>query len=211
MRRFLLLGVIVLVAGGAVIGDGMARAAAESRIERQVGARVPRYTVEADIDSTPFVLRLLTSGEVAQTRVRLFAAGANAGRGDIAEAVDVRLYGARLDRDALFDGDARVTHIDRGTAEVWISAQTLSTLLRVPVRIEGSAVVVGPSGASVPVAMTVRDSSLVLATAVGPERRVAIPERFSMCVDAEVVVRSRSVVLVCAFTELPAELMGRAA
>lgn len=124
MRKLVLLLVLAAVLVVAVLVD----ATAETRAEEEVVVAVRNGVgevgeVEAEIDSFPFIGRLLLQERVPTLRVRLTDIG---GYGlDVAE-LRVVAQEIRLDRDVLLQGEVKVTGVGHVRAEAVITAAEVS-------------------------------------------------------------------------------------
>lgn len=124
MRKLVLLLVLAAVLVVAVLVDASAEARAEEEVVVAVRNGVGEVgEVEAEIDSFPFIGRLLLQERVPTLRVRLTDIG---GYGlDVAE-LRVVAQEIRLDRDVLLQGEVKVTGVGHVRAEAVITAAEVS-------------------------------------------------------------------------------------
>lgn len=143
MLRLLVVAVaaVALAAGG----DVAARRYAEGEMVDRLEAAAPTATARtAEIDSFPFLGRLVALGDVERVAVRLENVEAN---GLLFSAIDADLRGVRLDRSRLLQGDVELVGIDRGlvTAELGLAevVRVAGAAFAGDVRLEDGVLVVG--------------------------------------------------------------------
>ncbi len=196
---------VVLILVGA---DVAAKRVAEGRIETRAGAEVPGAgSVEAHIDSFPFLARLLVAGSAGDVDLRFQQVPTRAVR---LSSVDLELRGVKVDRDALFSAEASVDSIEGGTMSAEIDAASLSRALPVPVSIGGGEVRsrAGPLPVSARPAVG-RDGALVLRFG-GMERTVSLPRSEVLaCAATRVAVVGDRLRLSCEVDEVPAPVRSR--
>ena len=205
-----MLGKALLVVGAGVValgavGDLAAKSYAEDKIaERAEAAAGGRASAGADIDSFPFVLRLLTSGKAGN--ISLHVEHVATSTLELAR-VDLDLEGVQLDRAKLLsDRRAEVTDIDRGTVTVGIDADAVSRALGgLPVTIRGDRVEVRVAGRAV-----VGDVAVAAGGAVrvgvpnGPSATIGIPRTdLISCEGRTLSFEDDEVRVSCTITEVP--------
>ena len=202
MHKLVLLGLLALVL---VVVDHGARLAAEGKLASRAGdAATDEDSATADIESFPFLGRLLASGSVDRVRVRVQAPRAGPLR---LAAVVVDASGVVVNRGGLMEGDVRVEGIDRGSVAVEIDGAALAETLRLPVTVNDGLVRVGVRGVSVPAAAEVDDGTLVLRVAGLPAFRVPVVRTSLVpCTLATLRVTGDRVRMSCEMDELPSAL-----
>lgn len=135
---------IVAVVGLSVL-DQRIRAEAEQHAARRLEQELPvEGTPSVHIDSFPFVLRVLNDGSVERLEVSLRSVESAGVRVDEVKLTIDQLV---LDRDALLDDhEIKLVEIEQATIDAWVSAEDLSRVAKVPVKIEGGQVSVTVRG-----------------------------------------------------------------
>jgi len=123
IRRVVLILVIVVV-GGAIAGDQVARAYAQDQIHDRAGAYFGgQARTSAHISSFPFVGRLLASGSIRTTDITM----ENATLEQLTlRRLRLHLVGIRLDRDQLLHGHVHLIGLQSGTVEVDVDGRSLA-------------------------------------------------------------------------------------
>jgi len=188
--------------------DVAAKHLVENRIEARARAEVPEVTsIEAEIDSFPFIPRLLAAGSVGDVGLHLDQVPTEAVQ---LAAVGIELSDVKVDRDALLSRQVSVNSIERGTVSAELDAPSLSRALRVPVSIRGGEVrsKVGPLSVSARPAVG-RDGALLLR--LGPLRQtVSLPRGKALaCTATRAAVVAERVRLSCEVDEVPPALRRR--
>lgn len=183
---------------------------AENRIEARARAEVPEVgSIEADIDSFPFLPRLLASGSAGDVDLHLDQVPTQVAQ---LTAVDVKLEDVKLDRDALFSRQVSVNSIDRGTVSAELDAASLSRAVGRQVTVGGGEVRTKVGPANVSARPTVgNDGALVLR--LGPLRlTVALPRnKVLACSATRVAVVGDRVRLSCEVDDVPPAVRRRLA
>lgn len=199
---------LALLAGVVVAVDVGARAAAESQIrDRVVVAAGPAGATSAHIESFPFLVRLLTSGDVSRIRV----AASEVTVEDLTLArVALDLHGVTIERDRLLSEQKVVlTSLDRGTATAEVSADQLSARLGVPITLEAGRARVRVAGQTVTATASVTDNRLRLSVAGVDIPTLRIPRLPLLpCVASAEILPGR-IRLTCTVDRVPPELVGR--
>ncbi len=201
----LAVAVVVLLLVGV---DLLVQSIAENRIEERARTAVnAEGSIEADIDSFPFLPRLLLAGSVSALQVRLEQVPTSRLQ---LSAVEVDLRGVEVDRDALLQGEMTVNDIDRGTLSAELDAASLSRALRVPVTVGGGEIQakVGPARIKARPGVG-RDGSLLLRA--GPVNLRLSLHRTGLlsCTATRVAVVGDVVRLSCDLDEMPPALGAR--
>ncbi|MDP8975940.1 MAG: DUF2993 domain-containing protein [Actinomycetota bacterium] len=181
---------------------------AENRLEARARTEVPEAgSIEADIDSFPFLPRLVASGSAGDVDLRLDQVPTQSVQ---LTTVVVKLRDVKVDRDALFSRQVSVNSIDGGTVSAELDAASLSRALGRQVTVGGGQVRsrVGPANVSARPAVG-DDGALVLR--LGPLRlAVALPRTKLMgCRATRVAVVGDRVRLSCEFDDVPPAVRGR--
>jgi len=190
-----LLATLALLAVGLDLG---AKWLVENRVEAAF-TDDPRLDVESasfTIDSRPFLVDLLVSGEVSAT-LRLDGV---VQRGVEVDAFELEVDGLQFDRASAFAGDVEVTDLDRATTTVTLDAGTIGDLVGVPVDIGADGTV---TAGEVSATASLVDGSLVLEGGAIGTVTVPVPlTRFLPC-EPSVEVADEAVVLTCVTDRLP--------
>ena len=190
------------------MADVGVRSVAETQLRDRVEAAVtPAGATSARISSFPFLVRLLTSGDVS--RITVAAADVTVEELTLAR-VAVDLHEVTLDRDRLLSEQAVVLEaLGRGTAEAVITQEQLSERLGVPVTLESGQARVRVAGLTATARATVSDNTLRLSVSgfnVPSLRSPRLP--LLPCVaDAEIL--PGRIRLTCTVDRIPPELVGR--
>lgn len=208
MIRRLLLLFLVLVLGGLVVVDVVARRAAEGHLRQIVVDRVqPGGEVSVRISSFPFLGRLLVSGTVSRVdaEVRDLTVG-----GMTFRRAGVRLHDVRIDRDALVEEQrGALESIGRGTALAELSEDELSRLVGTRVDLEDGRARVDLGGGLVGVEARLEGRTLVVDAAGLTLPAVEIPELPLVdCLTSTEFLRDR-LRLTCSIEDVPVELARR--
>lgn len=199
---------LALLAGLLVAADVAARSAAESQIrDRVVIAAGPAGETTAQIDSFPFLVRLLTAGDVS--RIRVSATDVTVEDLTLARvALDLR--GVTLDRDRLLsDQKVVLTALDRGTATAEVTADQLSERLGVTVTLEAGRARVRIAGQTVTATASISDNRLRLSVSGFDVPTLRIPRLPLLpCVASAEILPGR-IRMTCSVDQIPAELAGR--
>ena len=197
-----------MLAGLLVAADVGARAVAESQIrDRVVVAAGPAGDTTARITSFPFLVRLLTAGDVS--RIRVSAAEVTV-EGLTLARVAVDLHGVTLDRDRLFSEQKVVlTDLESGTATADVTAEQLSERLGVAVTLESGRARVRVAGQTVTATASVEDNQLRLSVAGFKIPRLRIPRLPLLPCVADAEILPGRIRLTCAVDRVPPELVGR--
>ncbi len=139
---------LAVLVGLLLVADIAARTFAEGKIaSRMESAARGDAEADADIDSFPFLGRLLAAGSAGDVHIRMTNVPAQR---ITYSALEIDLSGVKVDRDLLFQRQVEVTDIDTGTVAVELTAPALSRALGVPVEIGAGAVEVTMQGRKVP-------------------------------------------------------------
>jgi hypothetical protein len=191
-----------------VAADVGARSVAESQIrDRVVVAAGPAGETAARITSFPFLLRLLTAGDVSRIRV----SAADVTVEDLTMArVALDLHGVTLDRDRLLSEQKVVlTALDRGTATAEVTAAQLSERLGVTVTLESGRVRVRVAGQTVTATASIDDNRLRLTVSGFDVPTLRIPRIPLLPCVADAEILPGRIRMTCSVDQIPAELVGR--
>jgi hypothetical protein len=191
-----------------VAADLAVRSVAESQLRDRVQAAAsPTGDSKARIDSFPFTLRLLGSGEVS--RIRASAAGVTV-EGLTFARVAVDLEGVTLDRDRLLNERKVVlSSLERGTATAEVTAEQLSDRLGIPVTLEAGRARVRVAGQTATATASVSNNTLRLSVSGLSVPALRIPKlQLVPCVANAEILPGR-VRLTCSVDTVPPELVGR--
>jgi hypothetical protein len=127
MKKLLLLAVVGAALGGAEFGS---KAYAEAQIAEVIEDRTPgQQDPSVDIDSFPFLGRLLVSGAVGDISVRAHTVRAGPVEFD---NLELELEGVRVDRDLLLQRQVKLREIDAGVVRLYLE-RPLPVEGRVPI------------------------------------------------------------------------------
>ncbi len=201
-RALLVLSIALVLLLGA---DLVARAVAERRIEDRVRDEAPgAQSVRARISSLPFMPRLLATGSVPALDVRLEQVPTQSVQ---LAALEVGLRGVQVERDLLFRGETRLTHIDRGTLTLELDSRSLSRALRTPVTIADGQVRTRVGAVPVSARPEVARDGTVVLRAGGQSLRLALARsRLLACAATRVAVVGERIRLSCDLDEVPPAL-----
>jgi hypothetical protein len=199
---------LALVAGLLVAADVGARTVAESQIRNRVAvAAGPAGETTARIESFPFLVRLLSAGEVSRIQV---AAAEVTVEGLTFARVALDLHGVTLDRDLLVsDQKVVLSDLDRGTATAEVTAEQLSERLGVDVTLEPGRARVRVAGQTVTATASVTDNTLRLSVSGLTVPALRIPRLPLLPCVADAEILAGRVRLTCSVDQMPAELVGR--
>lgn len=199
---------LAFIAGLLVAADVAARTVAESQIrDRVVIAAGPAGETAAHIDSFPFLVRLLTAGDVS--RIRVSAADVTVEDLTLAR-VALDLHGVTLDRDRLLsDQKVVLTALDRGTATAEVTADQLSERLGVAVTLEAGRARVRVGGQTVTATASISDNRLRLAVSGFEVPTLRIPRLPLLPCVADAEIFPGRIRMTCTVDQIPAELVGR--
>ena len=205
MIRRLLFALVAFVPAVLVLIEVFSPGVVEGRIEDRVERRVPdATTVDASLDSFPFVTRLGLTGTVKQLTVDLEGVE----RAGLAFAlITVELEGIQLDRAALYDNDFRLESIDEGAITAEFTEEALSAAVGAEVQLEPGQAVVTVAGQEVAAPVEVSGGNLILS---GGALSVPLPtsDLFPCDLEGEIVAgRAR---LRCGVDEVPPILLRAA-
>lgn len=200
MKKLLLALVLLVVAAG-LVAEVLTPRLVEARIEERVADNTEgRVTVEANVQSFPFLPGLAVDGKIRRLTLTLDDVFGQ----QLPADASFGLEGIHLNRRALLEGTVEVRDVDRGTVTVEVTEQTLSDALGVPVDIRPDAVVLSPAGVSVEADLAVEAGNVVISAAEVGGLDVPLPENLP----CEPVLEQEEglVRLSCGFEGLPAIL-----
>ena len=150
MKRLVVVVAVLLVlaivaAVGLSVLDQRIRLEAEQHAAARLAQELPiEGTPGVEIESFPFVLNVLNDGSVERLRVSMRSLESGGVRVDEAK---LTIDGLILDRDALLDHrEIKLVEIDKAKIELWMNAEDLSKVAKVPVKIESGEVSVTVRG-----------------------------------------------------------------
>lgn len=205
MRKVLL--ALFLVTIGLLVGaDYAARAAVENQLEHNLRRDVPSATsASVDINSFPFLGRLLVSGKVSTLHASV--TDVNAGPLKLAR-VTVDLHEVQIDRQALLRQRRVVlTGIGQGTATAEITQEQLSGALNIPVRLSNGKIGVRAGPLEATAKVTVQDN--VIRVKAGPVTlpAIRIPKAPLLPCVANAEVLEGRIRVSCTLSQVPEELL----
>jgi hypothetical protein len=203
--RRLVFFLVALVPAVFVLVEVFTPAVVEGRIEDRVEARVPDATsVDASIESFPFVTRLGLTGRVKHLTVDLDGVE----RAGLAFAtISVDLDGIQLDREALYDKEFDLQSIDEGSITAEFTEEALSSAVGTDVQLEPGEAIVTVAGQEIGAAVEVSGGEIVLANGA---LRVPLPTTDLFPCDLEGEILAGRARLTCAVDEVPPILLRAA-
>lgn len=206
MRKLI---VLLVLAGGLVGADFAAKSYAEGRVADRIESGLRgQVQAEADIDSFPFLGRLLLASSAGDVHARV--TGVTAGPRLRFSVVRVALREVQVDRDLLFQKQVSITDIDSGTAVLEVGAEELSTALDVPVEMRGGVVEATVGGRPVRARVSIEAGSLRLAVDPLPALSVPVPRTALAPCDGDAEVVGDRLRITCTFEEVPPALVRAA-
>lgn len=212
MLKKLLLVFLLLVAGAYGLLEVAAKRLAEQKLaERAEASAGGQAEATADVDSFPFVFKLLSSGSAGDISLRVT---------DVVtprlvfSSVDLDLRGVKLDKSKLIsDRRTEVTDIDSGTLTIRIAADAVSKALNgLPVTIRDGRVEVQVAGQVRAADVTLgAGGSLRIGVPRGPSVNVQVPRTaLGSCDATALTVDNDMIRLSCTMTEIPPALLAAA-
>jgi hypothetical protein len=200
MRKLLVLAVLVAVL---LVGDVLARSAAESAVETGVRSKVAGVgSVEARIDSFPFTGRLLAQGQVSNLDLRLSDV---TGHGIDVATLRLEAVGLVLDRSVLFGGKVRVKRVDRVTVTATIDEAQISQATGAEVELlDGGRARVTYRGVTATARVTVSDGAIRFTAGGLPALTVPVPDSDLLPCEVDATVVDGAVLASCTADHLPA-------
>jgi hypothetical protein len=196
------LGLVVLVLVLLLAIDQLAKAFASRSIASAVEDKVQGVSsVDADIDSFPFLGHLLVRGTVSELDVTFRDV---TGHGIDVARVRFEAKRLELDRGVLFSRrNVRVRDVDRVTAEATITEEAIRKATGADVRLEDGRATVSAGGASAAATIKVVDGRIRMEVGALPAVSIPVPdaELLPCAVRAEVV--EQAVQLSCSMDHLP--------
>jgi LmeA-like phospholipid-binding len=204
----MVLGAVVFVGLGFldVAAKGWAEGKIEDRARAEVGAEV---STSADIDSFPFVGKLLLTGSAGD--IQLVMRDVDLQRLRFSR-LEVDLFDVRLDRGKAMSGDAEITDIERGVITMTFTAADLGRAVNLPVEIEDGKITVTARGVKVAATPQITaEGSLRLQVSGLPTVNVPIPRtRLVSCAVKDVKVEGGALEASCTISEIPPALLRAA-
>ena len=212
MLKKLLLFFLLLIVGAYGVLDVAAKRLAEQKLAERAEASVGgQAEATADVDSFPFVIKLLGSGSAGD--ISLHVTDVVASQLEFS-SVDLDLRGVKLDKGKLLsDRRTEVTDIDSGTLTIRIAAAAISKALRgLPVTIRDGRVEVQVAGQARAADVTLAaGGSLRISVPQGPGVNVQIPRTaLGSCDATALTVDDDLIRLSCTMTEIPPALLAAA-
>lgn len=209
LKKLLVLFLLLIVGAYGVLEVAAKRLAEQKLAERAEAAAGGQAEATADVDSFPFVFKLLSSGSAGDISLHVTDVVTSQ---VVFSSVDVDLRGVTLDRGKLIsDRRTEVTDIDSGTLTIRIDAAAVSKALRgLPVTIRDGRVEVQVAGQARAAAVTLAArGSLRIGVPQGPSVSVPIPRTaLGSCDAGALTVDDDMIRLSCTMTEIPPALLA---
>ena len=197
------LGFLVLVVVMLLAIDELAKAFSSRTIASAVERKVQGVSsVDADIDSFPYLGRLLVQGSVSELDVTFRNV---TGHGIDVAQLRFEAEGLELDRGVLFSRrNVRVRDVDRVTAEATITEEQIRKVTGADIRLADGRATVSAGGATATATIKVVEGRVRMEVGSLPAVSIPIPdaELLPCAVEAEVV--EDALVLSCSTDQLPA-------
>lgn len=198
MRKLIVVAVLLAVL---VVGDLFATSSAESAVESAISSRVEGIgTVDADIRSFPFTLRLLAAGAVSTLDLRLTDV---VGRGIDVAWLRLEMEGLQLDRSVAFGGEARITGVDHVVVTANITEAAVREATGAEVRLLDGRATLTAAGVTTDAEVTVADGRILLAVAGLPPVSLPLPSNELLPCDVDARVVEGALLAECAADGLP--------
>ncbi len=194
------LAVVLLV--GVMVLDSRIRAEAEQRAAQRLEQELPiEGTPQVHIESFPFVLRVLLDGSVEQLQVSMRSLESNGIRVDEAK---LTIDGLVLDRDALLDRhELKLVEIEQARVEAWVSAQDISRVAKVPVKIKDGEVSVTIRGQEYTGSATVSKHAVLLRVEGFPPILSPLPSTDLLPCEPDLDIDGDRIHVACTLDALP--------
>ena len=192
----------IVAAVGLAVLDQRIRVEAEQHAAQRLAAELPiEGTPLVHIESFPFVLRVLNDGSVEQLEVSMRSLESTGVRVDEAK---LTIDGLVLDRDALLD-DREITlvSIEQATIDAWVSAEDLSRVAKVPVKIEDGEVSVTYRGKEYKGTAKVSKHAVLLLVDGVPPILSPLPSTDLLPCEPELDIDGDRIHVACTVDELP--------
>lgn len=192
---------IVLVVIVGVVGEFAGPRLVESRTEERVRANTDgEVTVEADVQSSPFLPVLLAQGRINRMTVTLKELS---GYG-IPVTVRFVLDGVSLDRQALLTGRAELRRVDGGGAAAELSQRGISQGMNINVDINRDGIVLGPMTAVLDADLRTQGRTVAISHDSFQTVEVSLPQSLLPCPDPEVELDDDTAIgLSCELEDVP--------
>lgn len=195
---------IVLLVVVGIVGEFAGPRLVESRIEERVRANTDgQATVEADVQSSPFLLVLLVQGRINRMTVTLEELSGY----DVPVTARFALDGVRLDRPALLTGQAQLRGVEGGGVAAELTRRAISQGMKINVDIDSDGIVLGPTTVVFDAELTTQGRTIAISHDSFEDVEVSLPASLLPCADPEMELEDdRAVILSCELKSLPAVL-----
>lgn len=198
MIRLLAL-LLVLGVGAEIAAPRFVESQMEARIEEQTDGTV---IADAELDSFPFLTRLLLTERVSELTVTLEEV---AGQAINFSRIAMTVEGVTIDRASLLSGELEIRDIDHGRITAVISEQALGDALGHAVSLRPGRAAVDVAGTTVEVDLTVRRGEIAVG-GEGVSLGINLPAEYVPC-DPDAEIEDGRVVLTCDIEEVPEEFV----
>ncbi len=205
-RLVLVLTLLGIVGIAALIGlsvlDRKVRRIAEQKAAVKLEDALPiEGTPTVRIDSFPFVLGVLLDGTVETLTVRMESLASSGVEVDEAQ---LTVHGLQLDRDRLLDPqELEVVGIDRARIEAWFTAEGISKVAKLPVRIADGVVTVTVRGTTYTGTASISKHAVFLAVEGMPPVIAPLPENDLLPCEPDVDIDGDRIHVACEVDALP--------
>lgn len=194
---------IVLLVIVGLVGEFAGPRLVESRIEEQVRANTDgEVTVEADVQSSPFLPALLAQGRIQRMIVTLDELTGQR----IPLTMRFVLDGITLDRQALLTGRTELRDIASGGVTVELTEQAVSPALEITTDISPDEIILGPTSTVLEADLTSEGRTVVISHPSFRDLEISLPESLVPCAEPETELTDGAVRLFCEIEDLPTVL-----
>lgn len=194
---------IVLIVVVGIAGEFAGPRLVESRIEDHVRANTEgEVTVEADVQSSPFLPVLVAQGRISRMTVTLEELKGQR----IPFTMRLVLDGITLDRQALLRGQTQLRDLDGGGVTVGLTEQAISPAMNITTDISPDGIVLGPASVVLEADLTTQGRTVVISSASFENLEVSLPETLLPCAEPETELNDGAVRLFCELEAVPAIL-----
>lgn len=195
---------LVLVVG--IVGEFAGPRLVETRIEERARANTEgEVTVEADVQSSPFLPVLIAQGRISRMTVTFD--GLTGLR--IPLTMRFTLDSIALNRQALLTGDVHLRDIDTGGVTVELTERAISPAMKIEIDINPDRMVLGPASVGLVADVTSQGRTVTISNESFEDLHVALPESLLPCAAPETELADGVVRVFCDIERLPRILTAR--
>lgn len=193
----ILIALLVVVG---IVGEFAGPRLVESRVEERVRANTEgEVTVEADVQSSPFLPVLLTQGRINRMTVTLDELTGQR----IPLAMRYILDRVALNRQALLTGKTELRDIEGGGVTVELTERAISPAMNMTTDISPDGITLGPASVVLEADLTTEGRTVVISNESFENLEVTLPESLLPCEEPETELDDEAVRLFCDLEALP--------